>query len=62
MTDAVDRMPVVVGVDGSTSATHAVRWAARQAVRRQAPLLVHANAVIPVPTPPGMPSPVRIRR
>ena len=26
--------PVVVGVDGSESALHAVRWAAREAVRR----------------------------
>ena len=34
--------PVVVGVDGSASATQAVRWAAREADRRRAPLvLVH---------------------
>ena len=30
--------PVVVGVDGSRSALEAVRWAAREADRRQAPL------------------------
>ncbi|WP_447002769.1 universal stress protein [Saccharothrix isguenensis] len=35
--------PIVVGVDGSESALTAVRWAAEEAVRRQAPLkLVHA--------------------
>jgi nucleotide-binding universal stress UspA family protein len=53
MTDVVAPLPIVVGVDGSESATHAVEWAAREAVRRQAPLLlVHACAAIPVPTPP----------
>src|SRR5690242_21723432 len=30
--------PVVAGVDGSASALEAVRWAAREAARRQAPL------------------------
>jgi nucleotide-binding universal stress UspA family protein len=55
MTDAVGRLPIVVGVDGSSSATQAVRWAAREAGRRQAPLvLVHACAVVPVPRPPGV--------
>ncbi|MPZ78972.1 MAG: universal stress protein [Actinophytocola sp.] len=45
--------PVVVGVDGSESALHAVRWAADEARRRQAPLhLVHAYE-IPVSYPPG---------
>lgn len=35
--------PVVVGVDGSEQSTEAVRWAAREAGRRHAPLLiVHA--------------------
>lgn len=35
--------PVVVGVDGSEQSTAAVRWAAREADRRRAPLLiVHA--------------------
>ncbi len=36
------KSPVVVGVDGSISATQAVRWAALEAHRRGAPLvLVH---------------------
>ena len=35
--------PIVVGVDGSEQSTAAVRWAAREAYRRQAPLhVVHA--------------------
>jgi nucleotide-binding universal stress UspA family protein len=35
--------PIVVGVDGSTLAHEAVRWAAREAVLRKAPLrIVHA--------------------
>ncbi|MBP2328762.1 nucleotide-binding universal stress UspA family protein [Kibdelosporangium banguiense] len=43
--------PIVVGVDGSDSAQQAVRWAAREAARRKAPLrLVHANMVIPAYT------------
>lgn len=36
--------PVVVGVDGSTGSTYAVRWAARQAALWECPLrLVHAH-------------------
>jgi nucleotide-binding universal stress UspA family protein len=31
-------LPVVVGVDGAPSALDAVRWAAREAIRRRAPL------------------------
>jgi nucleotide-binding universal stress UspA family protein len=35
--------PVVVGVDGSAAAQHAVRWAVRRAVRTGAPLrIIHA--------------------
>ncbi|GAB2794570.1 universal stress protein [Amycolatopsis magusensis] len=42
--------PVVAGVDGSVSALHAVRWAAKEAVRREKPLrLVHACFVPPKP-------------
>lgn len=45
--------PVVVGVDGSESALHAVRWAADEARRRGVDLrLVHAFE-IPVGYPPG---------
>ncbi|WP_280398631.1 universal stress protein [Nocardia carnea] len=35
---APPRSPVVVGVDGSSGSTTALRWAARTAARRQAPL------------------------
>ncbi|AHH98811.1 hypothetical protein KALB_5449 [Kutzneria albida DSM 43870] len=43
-------LPVVVGVDGSTTALYAVRWAAGEAARRQVPLrLVYAQ------TPPDDP-------
>lgn len=44
--------PVVVGVDGSDSALHATRWAAREAQRRAAPLLlVHVCHLQPVRHP-----------
>ncbi|GAB1516707.1 universal stress protein [Actinophytocola sp. KF-1] len=44
--------PVVVGVDGSESALQAVRWAAREAASRSAPLrLVHVCDVAPVRRP-----------
>ncbi|HEU5470974.1 MAG TPA: universal stress protein [Actinophytocola sp.] len=40
--------PIVVGVDGSDSALHAVRWAAGEAELRAAPLrLVHVCTVVP---------------
>lgn len=49
MTPTAQQSPVVVGVDGSTSATQAVRWAAQEAGRRRAPLvLVHVWTPIPV--------------
>jgi len=52
MTNIGTERPVVVGVDGSTSALHAVRWAAREAERRHAPLrLVHACFLMPVRHP-----------
>lgn len=45
--------PVVVGIDGSASALHAVRWAADEAARRRAPSrIVHAYG-IPVGYLPG---------
>ncbi|HEY7596123.1 MAG TPA: universal stress protein [Actinophytocola sp.] len=44
--------PVVVGIDGSASALDAVRWAAREAERRHAPLrLVHVCFLMPVRHP-----------
>ena len=44
--------PVIVGVDGSTSAGRAVRWAAREAASRRVPLqLVHACLEIRTYTP-----------
>jgi nucleotide-binding universal stress UspA family protein len=51
MTTTVPAGSVVVGVDGSSSATHALRWAAEQATAEQRPLvLVHAGAT---PAPGG---------
>ncbi|WP_306747985.1 universal stress protein [Saccharothrix yanglingensis] len=55
---AVVGRPVVVGVDGSESAARAVRWAAREAARRTAPLvIVHACPVVAghVPEPAPLP-------
>lgn len=50
--------PVLVGVDGSESAPHAVRWAAREAERRDAPLrLVHVCHLEPVRHPRQVPPP-----
>jgi nucleotide-binding universal stress UspA family protein len=52
MTNIGTERLVVVGVDGSASALHAVRWAAREAARRHAPLrLVHACYLMPVRHP-----------
>lgn len=48
--------PVVAGVDGSRSSTEAVRWAAREADRRRAPLrLVAAVGWVDVPHQYGDP-------
>jgi nucleotide-binding universal stress UspA family protein len=59
MTNEVARPPILAGVDGSESASHAVRWAALEAAHRQAPLLIlHACAVVPIIVPPGVPLPV----
>jgi len=44
MTSSATGGPIVVGVDGSTSATHAALWAADQAAQRHLPLrLVYAD-------------------
>ncbi|GAB3490086.1 universal stress protein [Amycolatopsis cihanbeyliensis] len=57
MTEFQPHRPVLVGVDGSPSAEHAVRWAAREAARRGAPLrLLHA-CYLP-PTKPYVPVPL----
>ncbi|GAA3463553.1 universal stress protein [Saccharothrix longispora] len=55
---AVVGRPVVVGVDGSESAARAVRWAAREAARRTAPLvIVHACPVVAGHVPEPVPLP-----
>jgi len=46
--------PIVVGVDGTTTALRAVAWAAEEAVLRQLPLrLVHAAPYLGTPDDPG---------
>lgn len=53
--------PVIVGVDGSSSAVHAVRWAATEADRRHARLrIVYADvlSLVYLPDLPGYPLPV----
>lgn len=52
MTSRGEDRPIVVGVDGSRSAWHAVIWAAAQAHRRHRPLrLVHAYHLSPAVYP-----------
>ena len=51
-TEMIETRPVVVGVDGSSSATEAVRWAAQEAVRRDRPLVIeHVCALVPIAVP-----------
>jgi nucleotide-binding universal stress UspA family protein len=49
----LSRAPVLVGVDGSESALHAVRWAAEEAQRRGTTLKVVHAYEIPTGYPPG---------
>ncbi|HEV7210636.1 MAG TPA: universal stress protein [Blastococcus sp.] len=57
-TPAPDAREIVVGVDGSDCALGAVRWAAHEAVRRNAPLrIVHAADYLGHPDEAGTPSP-----
>jgi nucleotide-binding universal stress UspA family protein len=59
---SMSTLPVVVGVDGSTSATHAAAWAADEAARRGAPLrIVHAN-LWPTVRMPGGHSPIQYQQ
>lgn len=54
--------PVVAGVDGSPSALQAVRWAAREAVRRGVPLrLLHVCHLTPVRHPRQVAPPAEYR-
>lgn len=53
--------PIVVGVDGSGSAVHAVRWAATEALRRHLPLRLVHSFDIPVGYPPGVVAPHAVR-
>ncbi|MFI1235901.1 universal stress protein [Nocardia salmonicida] len=49
---ALTTRPVVVGVDGSASALSAVRWAARTAMLRGAPLHAAPGDIPSVTAPP----------
>lgn len=56
--DAPPQREIVVGVDGGECALKAVRWAAREAERRGAPLrIVHAAPYLGHPAADGAPSP-----
>ena len=46
-------MPIVVGADGSEQSSRAVEWAAREAVRRKAPLRIISASVLAVRRPSG---------
>ncbi|WAL68967.1 universal stress protein [Amycolatopsis cynarae] len=51
MTDTAAHHQIIVGVDGSVSALHAVRWAAREAARRHLPLRLYHACVLPPAAP-----------
>src|SRR6476619_7310098 len=56
--DPAPEPEVVVGVDGGDCALGAVRWAAREAVRRNAPLrILHVADYLGRPAVPGAPPP-----
>ncbi|SFI66858.1 universal stress protein [Amycolatopsis sacchari] len=59
MTTEPSRRTVVAGIDGSPSALRAVQWAAREAARRDAVLLVLHACFVPSPEPY---TPVRLPR
>jgi nucleotide-binding universal stress UspA family protein len=46
--------PIVVGIDGTTAALHAARWAAAEAVRRSLPLRLVHTYEIPLRFPAGI--------
>lgn len=50
MRENAGRPPVVVGVDGSESALHAVTWSAHEALRWNAPLVLLHACAFPDPT------------
>lgn len=54
--------PIVVGVDGSSSALQAVRWAAAEAVRRGVPLRLVSVCSTPVGLPGGIVEPAVIQK
>ena len=45
--DVMASRPIVVGVDGSEQALHAVEWAAREAVWRKAPMRIISVSAMP---------------
>ncbi|MFL6141821.1 MAG: universal stress protein [Labedaea sp.] len=53
--------PIVVGIDGSDSSTHAARWAAVEALRRKLPLRLVHTYDIPLGYAPGVVSPHAVR-
>jgi nucleotide-binding universal stress UspA family protein len=53
-------MPIVVGVDGSEQALCAMEWAAREAVRRKAPLRIVSVSAMPSRTRPYSVTPATV--